>query len=250
MNTTRTKRAVWPLALVSAAFLLGCQEQGSEALVGPDGVVTQEATQAAKGGKQDKPPKGGGGGGGGDDPTEAVTWSMAFARVHYATSFKSTADLNILQSDTDNSLIDGCFGVPGAQSSKPNVFWQDPMPETEDDGDINGCAQVTTTGTKDAGGLTIEPAVLLTNDASLIVVARKGNRFEIQFHIQNVGGAVGIQYRSDKFVITRPDAPFTGVGYTLHVDTIVDIYRLKGHTGGGKDAFVGTIRIDDIVYSD
>lgn len=240
MKTTRIKRAVWPLALVSAAFLFGCQEQASEALVGPDGVVTQEASQAAKGGNKDKPPKGGGGGGGGD-PTEPVTWSMAFARVHDATSFESTANTNILQSDTDASVIPGCFGVPGAQSSRPSVSWRDPMPETEHDGDKNGCAQVTTTGDG------TEAAVTLTNDASLIVVAKKGNKFEIQFQIQDVGGATGIQYRSDKFVI-GPIIPFTGAGFRLHVDRDVDIYRLKGHTGGGKDAFVGTIRIHDIVY--
>lgn len=36
MNTTRTKRAGWPLALLATAFLLGCQEQGSSP-VEPEG---------------------------------------------------------------------------------------------------------------------------------------------------------------------------------------------------------------------
>ena len=48
------------LALVSAVFLLGCQDQGSGP-VGPDGL----GPQFAKGGKPGKPGGGRGGGGGG-----------------------------------------------------------------------------------------------------------------------------------------------------------------------------------------
>ena len=224
MKTMRTQRVVLPLALLSAAFMLGCSDQGLEP-VGLDGV----APQFAKGGNnKGKPPKDG------DDPTEPVTWS-ADARLHLKTSFVGGSP-HILQSGTDQSSDEDCSGFPGSGPTNPSVEWND-EPDGETPGFPDGCAQVTTTyGT------------LLTNDANVLVATKKGStEVTIQFQIQDVGGPEGIQYRTDKFVIDLGGA-FTGAGFILHVDTLVEIWRLKGHTGGPKVESVGKIFIDDIVY--
>jgi hypothetical protein len=239
MKTMRPQRVALPLALLSAAFLLGCQEQASGP-VEPDGLAprfTHKDPDKVHGG-----PKGGGGGGGGGGGNGG-TWSFADARVHGASVFV-TDKTNTLQSNTTSSLPPDCAGFPGAQPSKPSVVWND-EPDGEMNGSTDGCAQVTTIGKG------LEPPATLTNDASLIVTTKTGStKFTIQFQIQNIGGPDGIQYRTDRFVITNPLnlLPFDGAGYRLHVDTTVTIYRLKGHTGGPKVADVGTIDIGDIVY--
>jgi len=216
------------LALLSAGFLLGCQEQGSDP-VGPEGLAPQFAKDKGCPGSAHPSCKPA------EDPVDdtEVTWSFADARVDGEPSFVENSP-NTLQS------LPGCFGFPGAQPSKPSVEWND-QPDGEDEGSTNGCAQVTTTGTDAALPVT------LTNDALLIVATKRGSpKFTIQFQIQDVGGSTGTQYRTDKFFINSPK--FTGAGFTLHVHSTVDIYRLKGHTGGPKVQNVGTIYIDDIVY--
>ena len=211
------------LALLSAAFVLGCQEQGSGP-VGPEGLgpeFTHKGPDKVHGGPKD--------GGGGDDNTE-VTWSFADARVHGESVFVE---------NNPNTLQSTCSGSPAPKTTNPTVFWNDGEEDGEEEGSTNGCAQVTTTEN-----------VKLTNDAHLIVATKKGStKFTIQFQIQDVGGFTSIQYRTDRFVIDRPEyGEFTGADFTLHVDTTVVIYQLKGHTGGPKVKPVGTIHIADIVY--
>ncbi len=236
MKTTRTKRAVWPLALVSAAFLLGCQEQAS----GPTGPEGSSPLLTHRGPEHGKKGGGGGGGGGGEDPTEPVTWSEADASPQLG----GPTGINTLQSS--------CSGFPGAKTSNPTVEWND-EPLGEDPGSTDGCAQVTTTNNPTEG---VGP-VLLTNDALLIVGTKKGlTKFTIQFQIQDVGGPDGIQYRTDKFAVendhlSRDDLnkPFTGEApFTLHIHSRVEIWKLKGHTGGPKVESAGYIYIGDIVY--
>ena len=203
------------LALLSTVFLLGCQEQGSDP-VGPDGLgpeFTHKDSDKVHGG-----PKGGGGG---DDDTK-VTWSLADHVVPDDHDDKVPDDIHTLKST--------CSGTAG-KPSNPSVEWKD-----DEDPDMDGCVTVTTTG-----------GVKLTNDAYLIVATKKGStRVTLQFQIQNIGGAGGIQYRTDRFFINSP--AFTGAGFTLHVDKTVVIYQLKGHTGGPKVKDVGTIHISDIKY--
>lgn len=210
----RTRRLI-PLTVVCTAFLWGCQEQASGP-TGPEGsgpLFTHKGADKPHGG-----PKGGGGGG------DKITWISAHVLPHGAPTGN-----NILQST--------CDGFPGSQTSNPSVRWND-EPDGENEGSIDGCAQVTTTD-----------GTLLTNDASLIVATKKGGtEVTVQFQIQDVGGSTGIQYRSDKSVIDAGEE-FTGAGFTLHVHRTVEIWKLKGHTGGPKVVSVGTIDIGDIVYN-
>ena len=198
------------LALLSAAFLLGCQEQASGP-VGPDGL----GIQAKKGGNG----KGGGGGGGGGGGTK-VTWDFA---DHEVDGVSNDVLLYTLQST--------CGGTPGSKPSNPTVEWKDGEDLAED-----GCVTVKTTD-----------GTVLTNDAYLIVATKKGStKVTLQFQIQDIGGADGIQYRTDRFFIDSPE--FAGAGFTMHVHSTVAIYELKGHTGGPKVRNAGNIHISDVVY--
>ena len=219
------------LALLSAAFLLNCQDQGSGP-VGPEGLGPEFIHKG-----EDKVHGGPKGGGGGDDNTKVTPWSFADARVH--DDDESDFDESDFVDDNANTLQSTCSGSPAPKTTNPTVFWNDGEEEGEEEGSTNGCAQVTTT-----------EEVKLTNDAHLIVATKKGStKFTIQFQIQDVGGFTSIQYRTDRFVIDRPEyGEFTGADFTLHVDTTVVIYQLKGHTGGPKVKPVGTIHIADIVY--
>ncbi len=211
-------RLVTSLIFASVAFLWGCQEQASGP-TGPDGsgpLFTHKGADKPHG----KPDGGGGGGGGGTK----VTWSEANLSTHGVPT-------------GNNTLQSSCAGFPGTKTSNPSVWWND-EPDGETEGSTDGCAQVTTTD-----------GTLLTNDASLIVATKKGGtEVTVQFQIQDVGGPAGIQYRSDKSVIDAGEE-FTGAGFTLHVHRTIEVWKLKGHTGGPKVELVGTIDIGDIVYN-
>ena len=200
------------LAFLSAVFLLGCQDMGSGP-VGPDGLGPQFAVNCTA--KPNHPKCDGGGG----DVTK-VTWSFA----------EHVAD-DVSNNDLPYTLKSTCSGTPpGAKLSNPSVEWKD-------DEDKVGCVTVTTEG-----------GVTLTNDAYLIVATKKGNtNVTLQFQIQDIGGPAGIQYRTDRFFIDSP--AFTGADFILHVHNTVDIWELKGHTGGPKVKNVGAIHISDIVYN-
>ena len=218
-------RLILPLAFASVAFMYGCQEQAS----GPTGPEGSGPLFTHKG--DDKPH----GKKGSDDDGDKITWANAFAVIGDAAA--PTAENYFVSIST-------CPGLPGSRPANPTVEWNDVV----EDETIPGCAQVMPTD-----------GPLLTNDALLIVGAKKGStKFTIQFLIQDFGGFESTQYRTDKFVIEdddtldppRSNKPFTGEApFTLHVHKTVTIYRLKGHTGGPKDADVGTINIGDIVYN-
>jgi len=73
MKTMKTQRAVLPLAFLSAALILGCQEQGSGP-VEPEGLGPQfHAAHPACEGHKKNDPGCNGGGGEGDDNASAVT---------------------------------------------------------------------------------------------------------------------------------------------------------------------------------
>ncbi len=219
MKTMRTQRVVLPLALLSAAFMLACQDQGLEPM-GLDGIAPQFAKKTCEENPNQGSCKDGGGGGGGDGTK--VTWSEADLVVHEVP-------------DVNSTLRSTCPGTPGSKPSNPTVEWKDGTP---DGAGNEACVTVTPKGS----------AVPLTNDASMIVATKKGStEVTLQFSIQDVAGAEGIQYRTDRFVIDAGEE-FTGAGFTLHVHSSVDVYRLKGHTGGPKVENVGTINIGDIVY--
>ena len=205
------------LALLSAVFFLGCQDMGSGP-VGPDGwgpQFTHNDPDKVHGGPKN--------GGGGDDGTK-VSWSLADHVVPKARDHDDQVP------DDIHTVKSTCSGAPG-KPSNPSVEWKD-----DEVSGVDGCVTVTTTG-----------GVKLTNDAYLIVATKKGDtQVTLQFQIQDIGGADGIQYRTDRFFIDSP--VFTGAGFTLHVHSTVDIYELKGHTGGPKVKMVGTINIGDIEY--
>ena len=223
------------LALLSAAFLLGCQEQGSEP-VGPEGPqfnkpgsVNQNDCPVAL----DKDHCHGDDG----DPGTKVTWSVADLTADGV----DARDASTLQST--------CDGTPaGATLSNPTVEWKDGNEdefEEEDDGENEHCVTVTPVRTDDL------PTVTLGNDAHLIVATKKGGTIvTVQFLIQDKAGPEGIQYRTDRFSLDVTGFEgFTGAGFILHLHaTDVPIYRLKGHMGGPKVENVGTINIGDIVY--
>ena len=206
------------LALLSAAFVLGCQEQGSGP-VGPEGL----------GPEFDKPSNGVHDHGEDNDDTK-VTWSLADLTVHDGVPVSGS------------TLLSTCPGTPGAKLSNPTVEWKDGDEDGNNEvGENEHCVTVTPKGS----------TVPLTNDAVLIVATKKGSTtVTVQFLIQDIGGAGGIQYRTDRFSLNLPGfTGFTGKGSTLHLHaTDVPIYRLKGHTGGPKVENVGTINIGDIVY--
>ena len=212
MKRSLTKVSLAPLF---AVFVLGCQEQGSGP-VGPGGLGPQFAKV-----KNCDPEKGkirptceGG-----DDGTE-VTWSFADHSPH-----------EVPQGSLSYTLHSSCSGTPAPKTSNPTVEWKD------GEGPEDGCVTVTT-----------KDGFKLTNDAHLIVATKKGaTKVTLQFLIQDIGGADGIQYRTDRFSIDSPEF-FDGAGFTLHVHSTVPIWRLKGHTGGPKVENAGRIHISDIVY--
>ena len=215
------------LALLSAAFLLGCQEQGSGP-VGPEGPQFDKPNNAIC-------PPGvvvENGHCHGDDTK--VTWRFADLTAHRGVTVNAS------------TLLSTCPGTPGAKLSNPTVEWKDGNEdEFVADGENEHCVTVTPFRTDGF-------PVTLTNDAHLIVATKKGSTtVTVQFLIQNIGGVDGIQYRTDRFTIVPAEGftGFTGANSTLHLHaTDVHIYRLKGHTGGPKVEDVGTINIGDIVY--
>ncbi len=210
-------RLIIPLAVACTAFMCGCQEQASGP-VEPDGLAPQFTH---------KDPDKVHGGPRRDDDTK-VSWKFADLTGHDVPDQPSTLKQSTLQS---------CSGTPGSKPSNPTVEWNDGEDPKED-----GCVTVTTTGTSTVTG------VRLTNDAQLIVATKKGDtKVTLQFLIQDKSGPDGIQYRTDRFFI-HSAKEFTGAGFILHVHSKVDIYELKGHTGGPRVKNVGTINIGDIVY--
>ena len=216
------------LALLSAVFLLGCQEQGSEP-VGPEGLGPEfmKVKNCDPGDREVhpscKPAE--------DDPNTKVTWSFADLTVHVVP-------------DNASTLQSTCSGTPGAKLSNPTVQWKDGDEDDDNEvgeGENEHCVSVMPEGS----------AVTLGNDAHLIVATKKGSiTVTVQFLIQDIGGPESIQYRTDRFSLDVTGfTGFTGADFTLHLHaTDVPIFRLKGHTGGPKDSIVGTINIDDIVY--
>ena len=209
------------LALLSAAFVLGCQEQGSGP-VGPEGL----------GPEFDKPSNGVHDHGEDNDDTK-VTWSLADLTVHDGVPVSGS------------TLLSTCPGTPGAKLSNPTVEWKDGNEdEFVNDGENEHCVSVMPEGS----------AVTLGNDAHLIVATKKGSiTVTVQFLIQDKVGPESIQYRTDRFSLDVEGfegfkGVVKGVGFTLHVHSTVVIYQLKGHTGGPKVKPVGTIHIGDIVY--
>ncbi len=205
-------------ALLSAVFLLSCQDIGSDPValddLGPqfNKAGSLDETQcAAIGGVLDSK----GHCHGGEDDVTQVSWSFADHVAH--------------GSVPSYTLKSTCSGTPGSKPSNPTVEWRDGEVSGED-----GCVTVTTKG-----------SVRLTNDAYLIVATKRGN-YTLQFQIQDIGGAAGTQYRTHRFTIEAPE--FSGAGFTLHVHSEVDIYELKGHTGGPEVRNAGAIYISDIVY--
>ena len=208
-------------ALLSAVFVLSCQDIGSGPValddLGPqfNKAGSLDETQcAAIGGVLDSK----GHCHGGEDDVTQVSWSFADHVAH--------------GSVPSYTLKSTCSGTPGSKPSNPTVEWRDGEVSGED-----GCVTVTT-----------QDNVRLTNDAYLIVATKKGDtKVTLQFLIQDIGGADGTQYRTDRFFIDSP--AFTGAGFTLHVHSTVDIWQLKGHTGGPKVKNVGAIYISDIEYN-
>lgn len=215
------------LALLVAAFLGGCQKQGS-APVGPEevGNLLLKGPGPCEGKNKNDPGCDGGGNGGGTK----VTWSFAEARIGDS-GFE----------DDLSNVVSTCDGTPtDKKASRPTVFWND----DEDDPAAKGC--VTVTVTSKGGTVTV-----LKNDAQLILAGKGGTIItDFQFLIQDFGGADGTQYQTDRFPI-EPDLSgvFTGADFILHVhQENVPIYKLSGHTGGKRVAEVGTINIGDIFY--
>ena len=211
------------LALLSAAFLLGCQEQGSGP-VGPEGPQFDKPNNAIC-------PPGvvvENGHCHGDDTK--VTWRFADLTAHRGVTVNAS------------TLLSTCPGTPGAKLSNPTVEWKDGNEdEFVNDGENEHCVSVMPEGS----------AVTLGNDAHLIVATKKGSiTVTVQFLIQDIGGPESIQYRTDRFSLDVTGfTGFTGADFTLHLHaTDVPIFRLKGHTGGPKEEMVGTINIGDIVY--
>lgn len=210
-------------ALLSTVLLLGCQDMGFS----PVEPVDLPPQFDKKDKDRDVCPDGvtmpdaaghchGGDEGGGGE----ITWSSASHVAH-----------QVPEEFAAYTLQQTCPGPPAGKLTNPSVKWED-----GEDPMVDGCVTVTT-----------ELGTTLTNDAYLIVAAKNGD-YTFQFLIQDIGGAGGTQYGTDRFSVDGL-GEFTGAGFVLHVHSDVDIWRLKNHTGGPRQENVGRIYIGDIRYN-
>jgi len=202
-------RLVLPFAtLLSAAFFLGCQEQGSDPM-GPGVAGTQfhEAHDPCTGHKKND--QGCNDTGNGDKST----WTSAWVVLHAGDSPQAAP------------LITTCDVVSGGD--KPSLLW----PRHD------GCANIE-----------LNTGVTLTDDPYLGIKIRAGKIYSVQFHEQDVIGGIGIQFESEVVVLVTPqEFTGAGFTLHIDTDNI-PVYQLSGHTSGRRVAQVGLMYLGDVVY--
>ncbi|MFQ5678355.1 MAG: hypothetical protein ACE5HP_02760 [Gemmatimonadota bacterium] len=193
---------------------MACQEQAPSP-VAPDapGPAFSHKPGHSPGGK-----KGGGGGNGGGDK---ATWSFAAARAGDVGTSPAT-------------LISSCPAMPGSKNTSPTLVW--PRHDM--------CANVTPEGQTG-------PTIITLTDDPVLVVKTKGDQIlAVSFRQQDVIGPDGIQFESEEVPIDPP-VTFTGAGFVLKINTSgVNVWQLKGHTGGPRVRIIGTMNFGEVVYCD
>jgi len=89
----------------------------------------------------------------------------------------------------------------------------------------------------------------LTDQAKAWVIKKAGVIEAVGLDIQDIAGPDGIYHSTDPIPLAVPTGPSPD-GFTVHLHApAVPMWRHKGHTGGPRVAMIGTICVDDLVYT-
>lgn len=88
----------------------------------------------------------------------------------------------------------------------------------------------------------------LCDDPVLSTTLRKGSITSLQFFVQDDTGPDGIMHETD-VVTLNPPAATSPCGFLVHVHRNgIPVWKLSGHLGGPRVAFVGNTSIADVWY--